>query len=320
MILIVSNERDSVTDLFVGSLKKAGVVFFRLNTDGLLNDSEFGFFVNSNASTHLSQYGKPVDLAKITSVWYRRPIMPKTKIKSVIEKRFAEREILATIDTLWRILNKCFWVNSPWSIKDASNKFRQLQVACELGLQVPETLVTNDYVTVENFFKVCDGSMLYKPITSGHLSSQFSRTQLMTYSTLIKRGDLAKMKLVKNCPGMFQRYIEKQYEVRVTIVGNKVFPAKIDSQRYLEKRTDWRKGKYIRGIFTKCEIPVDLEEKLKVFLKKFDLKLGAFDLIVNKSGEYIFLECNPNGEWAWIEDCTGMPITDTLINLLVERK
>jgi glutathione synthase/RimK-type ligase-like ATP-grasp enzyme len=320
MVLIISNERDSVTDLVVDSLKRTGVVFFRLNTDSLLTNSEFGFSISPNILTHFSQYGKLLDLSKITSVWYRRPIMPKTKIKSVIEKRFAEREILATIDTLWRVLDKCFWINSPWSIKDASNKFHQLQVACELGLQVPETLITNNYMAVEDFFRTCEGSMLYKPITSGHLSSQSSRIQLMTYSTLIKRGDLAKMKLVKNCPGMFQRYIEKQYEVRVTIVGNRVFSAKIDSQRYLEKRIDWRKGKYIKGIFTKCEIPVDLEEKLKMFLKRFDLKFGAFDLIVNKSGKYIFLECNPNGEWAWIEDCTGMPITDTLINLLVEGK
>lgn len=320
MILIVSNERDSVTDLFADSLKKARASFFRLNTDALLIDSRFGFSVNSNIQTNLFQYNKPIDLSKVTAIWYRRPITPKTNIKSVLEKRFTEREALATTDTLWRILNKCFWVNSPWAIRDASSKFYQLQVARELGLQTPETLITNDHTIVKKFFKECTGLMLYKPITSGHLSSQFSRTQLMTYSTLIKRVDLTKMKLLNNCPGMFQRYVEKLYELRVTIVGDRVFSAKIDSQRFSEKRIDWRKGKYIKGIFTKHDLPIDIEEKLKRFLEKFNLKFGAFDLIVDKNGEYIFLECNPNGEWAWIEDCTGMPITEALISLLTERK
>lgn len=320
MILIVSNERDSVTDLFVDSLKKTSVSFFRLNTDAFLINSKFGFSVNSNISTYFSQYDKLIDLSKVTSVWYRRPIIPKTKIKSVIEKRFTEREVQATIDTLWRLLGRCFWVNSPLAIRDSSNKFHQLQIANELGLQVPETLITNDYTTVKNFFRACGSSILYKPITSGHLSLQTAKTQLMTYSTLIKHEDLSKMKLVENCPGMFQRYVEKLYELRVTIVGDRVFSAKIDSQRFSEKRIDWRKGKYIKGIFTKHDLPIDIEEKLKRFLEKFNLKFGAFDLIVDKKGEHIFLECNPNGEWAWIEDCTKMPITDALINLLVKRK
>lgn len=320
MVLIISNERDSVVGLFVNSLKKARVDFFRLNTDALLTNSKFGLSVNSNISTYLSQYGKLIDLSKVTSVWYRRPVIPKIKIKSVVEKRFTEREALAVVDTLWRILDKCFWVSSPWSIRDASNKLRQLQVACELGLQVPETLITNNYDDVKNFFNECGGLMLYKPIANGHLSSQFSRTQLMVYSKKIEGKDIAKLQLVANCPGMFQRYIEKLYEVRVTVVGNKVFSAKVDSQRFSEKKADWRKGKYVKEIFTKCEIPVDLEEKLKMFLEKFNLKFGAFDLIVNKDGKYTFLECNPNGEWAWIEDCAGMPITESLVNLLIGRK
>ncbi len=130
---------------------------------------------------------------------------------------------------------------------------------------------------------------------------------------------LPKMVLVKNCPGMFQKYIEKGYEIRATVIGEKVFSAKIDSQKYPEKSVDWRKGRYIKEIFSTIEIPKSLETMLVNFMRRFGLQFGAFDLIVDKEGNFVFLECNPNGEWAWIEDCTKMPMTNALIDLLVNK-
>ena len=319
MILIVSNERDSASDLFVESLKKRDLSFQRLNTDVLMTDASFNIGVGVGSVNHLTQYGRDIDLNKIDSVWYRRPVLPKLKINSVVEKKFAERESLASLDALWVTLKDKFWVSYPSAIKDASSKFRQLLVAKELGLNIPKTLITNNVGKVSEFFKSCQGLMLYKPVTTGHLSSASAKTQLMAYSRKIETADLPKMVLVKNCPGMFQKYIEKEYEIRATVIGEKVFSAKINSQKYPEKSVDWRKGKYIKRIFSEIEISKSLEIKLINFMKSFGLKFGAFDLIVNKRGDIVFLECNPNGEWAWIEDCTKMPMTDTLIDLLINN-
>lgn len=33
----------------------------------------------------------------------------------------------------------------------------------------------------------------------------------------------------------------------------------------------------------------------------------------------MFLEINPNGQYLWIEDETGLPITDAICDLLLER-
>ena len=248
MILIVSNERDSASDLFVESLKKRDLSFQRLNTDVLMTDASFNIGVGVGSVNHLTQYGRDIDLNKIDSVWYRRPVLPKLKINSVVEKKFAERESLATMDALWVSLVDKFWVSSPYAIKDASSKFQQLLVAEELGFNIPETLITNDVDKVSEFFESCHGLMLYKSVTTGHLSSVSAKTQLMTYSRKIEATDLSKMVLVKNCPGMFQKYIEKEHEIRATVIGEKVFSAKIDSQKYPEKRVDWRKGRYIKEI------------------------------------------------------------------------
>lgn len=319
MIFIISNERDIATDLFVMSLKKRGVGFVRLNTDVLLTGTNFLIGLDQHPRVKLVQYGQELNLSEVGSVWYRRPVLPKMRIKSSQEKAFTEREILAVLDSMWGLLADKFWVSPPYAIRDASRKLIQLSVAKELGFNIPETIVTNSFEEVKRFFTDYHGLMIYKPITVGRLSPNTSTTQLMVYSKKIGVTDLPKMRLVANCPGMFQKYINKKYELRVTVVGDKVFPTKINSQRYSEKRVDWRKGKYIKEMFTKCEIPRDIERKTVNFMNRFGLQFGAFDLIVDENNNITFLECNPNGEWGWIEDCTKMPITDALIDLLVKR-
>jgi hypothetical protein len=37
------------------------------------------------------------------------------------------------------------------------------------------------------------------------------------------------------------------------------------------------------------------------------------------SGEFVFLEINPAGQWLFIEDRTGQPITQAVARLLMEE-
>jgi glutathione synthase/RimK-type ligase-like ATP-grasp enzyme len=47
------------------------------------------------------------------------------------------------------------------------------------------------------------------------------------------------------------------------------------------------------------------------------LKFGAIDLILTPAGEYVFLEVNPNGQWAWLDAAVpGLDIRERLIDLL----
>ena len=49
---------------------------------------------------------------------------------------------------------------------------------------------------------------------------------------------------------------------------------------------------------------------------ELNLRFGAIDLIRDVNGEYWFLECNPNGQWAWIENRTGLPISAAIVDEL----
>lgn len=52
------------------------------------------------------------------------------------------------------------------------------------------------------------------------------------------------------------------------------------------------------------------------FFERMHLNFGCFDLIVTPDGEYVFLECNPNGQWLWVELATGLPIAEAIADFL----
>ena len=44
---------------------------------------------------------------------------------------------------------------------------------------------------------------------------------------------------------------------------------------------------------------------------------GAIDMRLTPHGEYVFLEVNPAGQWLFIEERTGQPITAALAGYLI---
>ncbi|WP_345005774.1 hypothetical protein [Snuella lapsa] len=111
---------------------------------------------------------------------------------------------------------------------------------------------------------------------------------------------------------IFQNEISKEYELRVTVVNGKIFAAKIDSQSNDNTKLDWRKG---RLKFSRYRLPQHIEEMCLRITSKLNLNFGAIDLIKTKNN-YVFLEINPNGQWVWIENDTGLNISDEIINFL----
>jgi glutathione synthase/RimK-type ligase-like ATP-grasp enzyme len=119
-----------------------------------------------------------------------------------------------------------------------------------------------------------------------------------------------------------QEYVSKSFELRVTIVGEDVFTARIDNQELEEDKgkVDWRQG-YDSGLrLSEFLLPETIKDKCLTLVHALGLNFGCIDLIVRPDGEYIFLECNPNGQWLWVELETGMKISKSIARFLTENK
>ena len=52
-------------------------------------------------------------------------------------------------------------------------------------------------------------------------------------------------------------------------------------------------------------------------VERLGLCYGAIDMILTPDGRYVFIEINPNGQYLWIEQETGLPISAAICDLLM---
>ncbi|QIP36807.1 hypothetical protein GWK63_16540 [Komagataeibacter rhaeticus] len=117
-------------------------------------------------------------------------------------------------------------------------------------------------------------------------------------------------------PIIFQDEIIKKSDIRVTVVNDDVISVQIHSQEHSDTRTDWRKGARVDLNYSIFDLPDHIETQCVKIVQSLGLRFAAIDLILDNQGDLWFLEANPNGQWAWIEQRTGAPITSKIVNAL----
>jgi glutathione synthase/RimK-type ligase-like ATP-grasp enzyme len=201
-------------------------------------------------------------------------------------------------------------------IRHAENKQLQLQVARELGLNIPRTLTTNDPAAVHAFAKSCAGGMVTKMLSSFAIYDE--RKELVVFTNPVKPEDLADLSGLSLCPATFQELIPKSLEIRVTVVGHRVMSAAIDSQASARAAHDWRRdGVNMIQDWRPYQLPLEVEEKILRLMDYFSLNYGAIDIILTPDNRHVFLELNPCGEFFWLEKTPGLPISEAIADLLL---
>lgn len=316
MILLLSVECDSHTDAVIESIKKNEGNYVRLNTDRFM-DIDVSF--NTDGGKIILPDGASFNISDIGSIWARRRFLPHM-IKNVDSKyqAFVESQWVSFLSNLWALLDEKEWLNHPFAVEKAKQKIFQLKTAMRLGFKTPKTVFTNTVRSVRELSKIIRVSgIVYKPIGHGVLEED---DETVVFTSLIKEQDLAEAidEEIKVAPGIFQEYIPKKYEVRVTVVGNKTFAVKINSQESNKTKIDWRRYDFANVTHCVEVLPNTIHCRCVQLVKELGLRYGAIDLIVTPDDEWIFLENNCNGQWLWLEKLLGLSISDALADLLVK--
>ena len=142
----------------------------------------------------------------------------------------------------------------------------------------------------------------------------------MRYTEIVSRRDVGYTDSVRYVPVLFQAYVPKRVELRVTVVGQQVFAAEIHSQASHRTRHDWRRYDFFKTIYLPHELPREVERRCLQLVERLGLCYGAIDMILTPDNHYVFLEINPNGQYLWIENETGLAISDALCDLLISEE
>jgi len=299
-------------------LRRQEANFIRLNTEDYPSAIKISWSPTDYSEAYFDIHGQVLPLQSIKSVWYRRPVapVPSIDVSDPLARAFIIEEARAALAGIWRALD-CFWVSHPDSLYAASYKLNQLHVAHKLGFKVPDTLVTNNPSTAETFLSH-QQQVVYKTVSMGRISSDNQEADQGIFTSELSEDDRSHIASIKFTPSLFQELIRKAVDIRVTVIGAELFAVAIYSQDNPDSRVDWRRLDPDKLKHKVVELPENVKQLCHDLMQYYRLQFGAIDLILTNEGEYVFLEINPNGQWAWIEQVTGIPLSYTLAKLLID--
>ncbi len=314
-VLIVGATNDRHISYLQPRLEAAAVPFFWFDPGQPPSTWTFQIDFKDNQPSFVIRCsdGRVLDSAAVGSVWYRKPTVPTLQFAEIYMQQFAEREWTHALDWLWLCLNQALWINRPEQNRQAANRVLQWTLAASLGFTVPTTVVTNDPDVLRNLGK--DSSAVIMKVLNQTVV-ETGRGQMSMYARLLDDKIMTMAEALRVCPNIFQAYVEKRVEWRVTVVGDKVFACRIFSQQSERASVDWRRYDLANTPHEAATLPLKTEDRCRELVKMLGLKFGAIDLIETPSGELVFLEINPNGQWLWIEVLTGLSIAEALVEAL----
>ncbi|RSN03147.1 hypothetical protein DMB42_35565 [Nonomuraea sp. WAC 01424] len=321
MILIISDRTDLQVYFVMLELEKLGLEY------GLFSPAEYP----ASASISLSfdggvsdclfslESGQLVRASSIHAVWYRKPGLPRlNSIHTPHEREFAFSELRAGLRGLYDHVKDAFWISSLDRMTAAANKLGQLRLASQLGMRVPRSVFTNDPVTARDFVAANGNRVIYKSVGDVGLISREGAWDEGTvvaelYTTLLDRATIEEgISRIAACPALLQEYVDKDIELRVTVVGESIFCAELLSQNNTDALVDWRQGDIFEIEHRIHELPAPVRAQCLRLVRSYGLEFGAIDMIRRPDGDYVFLELNPNGQYGWLEALTGLQISKAI--------
>jgi glutathione synthase/RimK-type ligase-like ATP-grasp enzyme len=316
-VLVVSTILDSSTDAVVASIASKGYRCTRVNTETIPFNATLSFVIDE-AGTRVAFAGEGpamTDTAEYSAVWYRRvrvPEKPGDMHPGIYD--FCLRESRsALLGSLLALDGRV--MSPPASVWAAEYKPNQLAAARAIGMQIPATAITNDPNQIRAAFRRFGGRMVAKPVRTGFVD--LGSEQRAIFTNVVSEADLADLRSATLSPTIFQQLIPKKCDVRVTVVGRRVFVAEIDSQTDEAAKIDWRRTNNPNLPHRRGELPGILEDRIFALMSRLGLSFGALDFIRTQDDEYYFLEINPNGQWLWLDDMLGFDITGAVTNWLI---
>lgn len=321
MILIYSRPDDETANLVEARLEARGEEVVRVSAAILGAGAKLSLTVaprgQSSATCAIS--GTATDLARTSVGYVRRPGY------APVDPRISDRRLAASAaadggrflrETLEILVGR--WLPGRPSLIATleDNKVRELTVAAAVGLRVPPTLVTTEPEAVFAFYREHDGRIISKRYNACQIPLD-SCDDIGVPTRPVSVRDLKFVDTVRVAPSLFQAYVPKAVELRVTVVGCRVFAAEIRSQGSHRTVHDWRHYDRRNAPYVIHELPHDVEASIVTLTATLGLSYAAVDMVVTPGGDYVFLEINPAGQFLFVEQVTELPISEAICDWLV---
>ncbi|MCG2694490.1 hypothetical protein L6261_00180 [Candidatus Parcubacteria bacterium] len=322
-IIIVSHDKDLHASYLIEKANSLGIKNVLLDTGSYPKGAEISIsFFGGKKRLSLKHHNKLISSDDISGVWWRRPLGSKNEEKQSKIDKYMKLEGEVVIRSLADFLPNINWVSDPNATRLACRKPIQLAIARQTGFKIPETCISNsddEVATFLDFLQKNNKELTIKPVGSAfiELSEEGDQDKVVFTKKISPVVILDNLRAIKNCPVIFQEAINKDFDIRATVVDNEVFATKISLDGCKEEdNLDWRNYAGTRR-YEKYQLPDEISQICINFTKSMGLIFGCIDLAFSKKEGYTFFEINPQGQWLPSELQLGYPIASRLIKSLV---
>ncbi|MET0985942.1 MAG: MvdC/MvdD family ATP grasp protein [Steroidobacteraceae bacterium] len=255
---------------------------------------------------------------RVDAVWYRKPgaVNVHAAIQDEEVRNVLGQDCREFLSSFWESLDARALPGTPSDLQYAQRKASQLGRAQALGFELAPTIVSNDPAEFLDLYRSQSGRLISKIIGSLTLRSRMG-SEFMRYTNTVSTRDVMHAQSIAHGPLVLQSYVPKKMEIRVTVVGQRVFACEIHSQTTNRTRFDWRRYDLRSTPHKVHELPADVARRCVDLVAQSRLTYGTIDLILTPDDRYVFLELNSAGEYGWIEQLTGLPISAAIADLLL---
>lgn len=307
--LILSSSIDFSTDLICYELHKRNKRFLRLNRDYFRKYEILYSLQESTMFVKIDEMEYSISNDTIKGIYFRAPVFLRSHKKYNLNEQLYRSQWSSFIRNLISF-DKAKWINHPVSTYQAENKMYQLKCAKEIGLNVPKTYIGN---VLPQHISSCTNYIVKSLDTALFYSDS---QELFTYSSIVNGEELLDAN-IKDAPIILQECLEDKQDLRVTVVGDKLFSISI-TNKGKNIYGDWRKISKNDLVYKEINLPKDIATKILKLMKQLGLVFGGVDLAV-MDNKYYFIEVNPTGEWGWLSSGSDMPVDKAIVDELTNE-
>lgn len=315
-IIIFSIGVDMSTSTVIRWLNKMGEEVIRINGD----EDRFRLkFIDDTGVYFTDLLGNEiVNLCEAKSCWYRRNAFSRNTIQYKhsnvagkdlfndkdknpdILKKHLDQEYEALIQYIYRRTENAAPITLGSYFTRKLNRLEVLDTARTYGLKVPSFYITTAESQV---YSLCQTMELVSKAISDGIYEVVNQKRYYTYTEKINPQELFPNDEIPIYPSLLMPEIKKDFEIRAFYLNGHFYSMAIFSQNNKQTEVDFRKySQDLPNRMEPFELPADISGKLQQLFIHYNLNTGSADIIVDKKGDYYFLEINPVGQFGMVSE------------------
>lgn len=310
-VLLLTCRHDLATDYIAAALADRSTPFLRLNSEDLSHIEVCWEPLDSSLVVEGGELPRTLVGQGLRGVLVRRPTSLRSGLGTP-QTILAAHHWLTFLHGL-QTFRESRWMNFPASDFLAENKMVQLRAALDIGFRIPSTVVTNSARAALRHLHDRAGFAVKGLDT---VLWRKESNQYFCFTQMLDAGEL-RVSNLSDLPTIVQEQLRPKTDIRVTVVGDRVWAAAItDSDGAIDG--DWRL-RNDQAVYAEHALPDAVSRRCVKLTRHLNLSFAAIDLALC-GDEYVYLELNPVGEWAWLAESLGWDVAHAMAAWLSDEK